>query len=75
MIEVFENFKFKIGDVVLRVTDNGDQDKGIIVARSLNEFTSGVNRSYSVSFGHTILLRHCHAWSAHCPTDCTMREG
>lgn len=57
-ITAFEEFRFKIGDIVLRVTDNGDNDKGIIVGRSLIEFTAGTNRSYAVAFDSARCNQH-----------------
>lgn len=48
-ISAFEDFKFKIGDIVLRVTDCND-DKGIVVGRELYETAAGTCRGYIVAF-------------------------
>jgi len=50
-ISAFENFKFNIGDMVIHVTDDKhNAQRGIIVSRSLVQFTGGTERQYCVSF-------------------------
>lgn len=53
-IQAFENFKFRIGDLVIRVTGGQHGDKGIVVARALQETTAGVRRGYTVAFEELI---------------------
>lgn len=49
-LNAFEYFRFKLGDIVLRVTDEESKDKGIVVARSLGQCAAGMSRGYTVAF-------------------------